>query len=239
LTALADDRLSRFARQLLVPGFGELAQRRLQEARVRAVGVGAAASPALAYLVQAGVGRLWLDDAEVVSPADVAGWLFHPGTVGVPRVEVARMALSSLSRFTEIARYPAGGVPTATLVAAPSVVQALSAAEAARRAGIPHVVLEPDAEGGSVVTIPPRAPCYACARSTGGAERPPVPASAALAALAAAELVQLVAGPGAIPGRRLELVRGVVTASATTRLAGCACGLDPRTAPAQSASREP
>jgi molybdopterin/thiamine biosynthesis adenylyltransferase len=239
LTGLADDRLARFARQLLVPGFGELAQLRLQEARVRAVGAGGAASAALAYLVQAGVGRLWLDDPELVSPADVAGWLFHPGTVGMPRVEVARMALSPLSRFTEVAPYPAGGVPTAALVAAPSVVQALSAAEVARRAGIPHVVLEPDAEGGSVVTIPPRAPCYACARSTGGAERPPVAAAAALAALAAAELVQLIASPGAIPGRRIDLVRGVANAQPTSRLAGCACGVDPRSAPAQSAGSKP
>lgn len=239
MTALADERLARFARQLLVPGFGELAQLRLQEARVRAVGAGGAASAALVYLVQAGVGRLWLDDPELVSPADAAGWLFHPGTAGTPRVEVARMALSSLSRFTEVAPYPVGGVPTAALVAAPSVAQALSAAEAARRAGLPHVVLEPDAEGGSVLTVPPRAPCYACARSTGGAERPPVAAAAALAALAAAELVQLIASPGAIPGRRLDLVRGVVTALATTRLAGCACGLDPRAAPAQSAAQKP
>ncbi|HET7823743.1 MAG TPA: ThiF family adenylyltransferase, partial [Anaeromyxobacter sp.] len=225
---LADDRVARFARQLLVPGFGELAQLRLQEARVRAVGAPGAASAALVYLVQAGIGRLWLDDAEPVSPADLSGWLFHPDTVGSPRAEVARMALAPLSRFTDVARYPVGGVPTATLVAATSAVQALQAAEAARRAGVPHVVLEPDADGGSVVAIPPRAPCYACARSTGGAERPPTAATAALAALAAAELVQMIADPGGIPGRRVDLVRGIANAQATTRLAGCACAVDPR-----------
>jgi adenylyltransferase/sulfurtransferase len=47
---------------------------------------------------------------------------------------------------------------------------------------------------------------------------------AALAALAALELVQLVATPGALPGRRLDLVRGVATLRPTARLAGCACG---------------
>jgi hypothetical protein len=233
---LADEKVARFARQLLVPGFGELAQLRLQEARVRAVGASGAASAALVYLVQAGIGRLWLDDAEAVSPADLDGWLFHPDTVGSPRAEVARMALAPLSRFTDVARYPVGGVPTATLVAATSVVQALQAAEAARRAGVPHVVLEPDADGGSVVAIPPRAPCYACARSTGGAERPPVAATAALAALAAAELVQMIADPGGIPGRRVDLVRGVANAQPTTRLAGCACGVDPRQASRSTAS---
>lgn len=228
MTPLGDDRVARFARQLLVPAFGELAQQRLQEARVRAVGVDAVASAGLVYLVQAGVGRLWLEDAAQVSPADLAGWLFHPGTVGTPRVEVARMALSALSRFTEVGPYPAGGVPTAAFVAAPSVAQALSAAETARRAGVPHVVLEPDADGGAIVSIPVGAPCYACARSTAGAGRPPLPSATALSALAAAELVQMIALPGSIPGRRIDLVRGVAGARPTTRLSGCACATDPR-----------
>lgn len=236
---LADDRVERFARQLLVPAFGELAQLRLQEARVRAVGSGAAVSAALVYLVQAGVGRLWIDDPEPVSPADLAGWLFAPSSVGAPRAEAARESLSKLSRFTAVERYPVGGVPTATLVAVSSTVQALAAAEAARRAGVPHVVLEPDGEGGAVVVVPPRAPCYACARSTGGAGRPPVAASAALAALGAAELVQMIANPGAIPGRRLDLVRGIANAQPTSRLAGCVCGTDPRTGAVQSAARGP
>ena len=233
---LDDDRIARFARQLLVPGFGEAAQERLAAARVRAVGADGAASPALTYLVQAGVGRLWIDDPEQISPADAGGWLYGQPAVGSTRVSAAREALRALSRFCEVEAYPVGGVPTATLVAAASVAQALHAAEAARRAGVPHVVLEPDADGGSIVSVPPGAPCYACARSTTGAGRPPLPGAAALAALGASELVQMIAVPGAIAGRRLDLVRGVVTARPTTRLAGCACGLAPG---AQSAGGTP
>lgn len=225
---LGDDRVARFARQLLVPAFGETAQLRLQAARVRAVGLDGAAAAALAYLVQAGVGRLWLDDGEVVSPADLSGWLYGPADVGTPRAAAAADALARLSRFAAIEAYPVGGVPTATLVAAPSQAQSLAAAEAARRGGVPHVVVEPDADGGTLVSVPPRAPCYACARATSGAGRPPLPGAAALAALAAAELVQMIANPGAIPGRRLDLVRGVASAVATSRLPGCACGVDPR-----------
>lgn len=227
---LGDDRIARFARQLLVPAFGETAQLRLQQARVRAVGAGGAASAALVYLVQAGVGRLWLEDPELVSPADLGGWLFPPESVGLPRVERAQAALSRLSSYTAVEAYPVGGVPTAAIIAAASVVEALSAAEAARRAGVPHVVVEPDADGGAAVVVPPRAPCYACARSTAGAGRPPLAGVAALSALAAAELVHMIASPGSVPGRRLELVRGVATARPTTRLAGCACGADPRQA---------
>lgn len=220
---LSDDRIARYARQLLVPGFGEAAQERLLSARVRAVGLDSVASAGLLSLVQAGVGRLWLDDPGSVAPVDLAGWLFPPAAVGAPRVEAAAAALTPRSAFTRVERYPSGGVPSGTLVCVPSVVQALAAAEAARRAGIPHVVVETDADGGAVVTVPPGGPCYACARSTSGAGRPPEPAAVALSALAAHELLQLIAVPGSLPGRRVELVRGVATARPTARLAGCAC----------------
>ncbi|WP_242346555.1 HesA/MoeB/ThiF family protein [Anaeromyxobacter terrae] len=227
-----DERLERYARQLLVPGFGEAAQERLGRARVRVVGADAVASAGLVYLVQAGVGRLWIEDPEDVSPGDVTGWLFAPSAVGTPRVEAARAVLAPLSRFVSIEPYPTGGVPSATLVFASSAPQALASAEAARRAGIPHVVVEPDAEGGALVVVPPGAPCYACARSTTGVGRPAQPGIAALSALAAEELVLMISNPGSIPGRRIDLVRGVATARPTSRLAGCACG----GAPAASAS---
>jgi molybdopterin-synthase adenylyltransferase len=223
VTPLDDLRVARFARQLLVPGFGEAAQQRLGASRVRAVGASGVAAPALVYLVQAGVGKLWVDDAEAVSPADAGSWIYEPAHVGQPRAYAAAAALARLSGLVEVEPYPVGGVPTATLVAAPSTAQALHTAEAARRAGVPHVVLEPDGDGGALVSVPPGAPCYACARST-GAGRPSLPGSAALAALAAAELVQLVASPGGPSGRRFDLVRGVTMVRATVRLAGCACG---------------
>ncbi|HYG66684.1 MAG TPA: ThiF family adenylyltransferase, partial [Anaeromyxobacteraceae bacterium] len=219
---LTDDVIARYSRQLLVPGFGEAAQERLAAARVRVVGAGAVAGPALVALVQAGVGLVWIDEFEPVGPADLGGWIYPPDAVGTPRVQAARAALEPFSRFVRVEAYPVGGVPTATLVAANSLPQALASAEAARRAKIPHVVLDPDGEGGNVVTIPPGAPCYACARSTSGAGRPPLPGAAALGALAAAELIELVASPGRVPGRRIELVRGVASSRPTARLAGCA-----------------
>lgn len=219
-----DNRIERYARQLLVPGFGEEAQERLGRARVRVVGADAVASAALTYLVQAGVGKLWLEDAEDVAPADVTGWLFAPSAVGTSRVEAARAVLAPLSRFVSVEPYPAGGVPSATLVFAASAPQALASAEAARRAGIPHVVVEPDADGGALVVVPPGAPCFACARSTSGVGRPPQAGIAALSALAAQELVLMIGNPGTVPGRRVDLVRGVATARVTSRLPGCVCG---------------
>jgi adenylyltransferase/sulfurtransferase len=228
--ALNDDLIHRYARQLLVPGIGEAAQEHLGRARVRVVGADGVASAALVTLVQSGVGKVWIDDAEDVAPADVAGWLYPPSAVGTPRAEAARAVLQPMSRFVAVEPYPTGGVPTATLVFAASGPQALASAEAARRAGVPHVVVEPDGEGGAIVSVPPGAPCYTCARSAAGAGRPPQPGIAALSELAAQELLLLIVFPGATAGRRIDLVRGVTTLRPTARLAGCVCGGQPAAA---------
>jgi molybdopterin/thiamine biosynthesis adenylyltransferase len=230
---LADDRIARYARQLLVPGIGEPGQERLAQARVRVVGAGPAAGPALVYLVQAGVAQLWIDDPETISPADLSAWLYPPGAVGAVRADAAAEALRPLSRFVKIDPYPTGGVPSATLVCAPSVAQALHAAEAARRAGLPHVVAEVDGEGGVVVSVPAGGPCFACNRATDATGRPASAGAAALGALAALELVQLLADPASTAGRRIDLVRGVTGARPTQRLPGCACAeKKPAAAPA-------
>jgi adenylyltransferase/sulfurtransferase len=225
---LSEDRVARYARQLLVPGIGEPGQERLLGARIRVVGAGSVAGPALIHLVQAGVGRIWLDDPEPVGEGDLWGWLHPPAAIGSPRVSSAQAALGPHSRYVSVEPYPTGGVPTAALVCAATQAQALAAAEAARRAGIPHVVVETDGEGGVVIAIPPGAPCYQCAHSS-GAGRPPTAPAAALGALAALELIQLVADPTRASGRRIDLLRGVPSARATVRIPGCACGGVPGT----------
>ncbi|MGC3998478.1 MAG: ThiF family adenylyltransferase [Anaeromyxobacter sp.] len=229
--ALSEDRIARYARQLLVPGLGEAAQELLLGSRVRAVGASAVAGPGLVYLVQAGVGRLWLDDHEDVGPADAPSWLYPPSAVGRSRVEAARQALGPLSEFVLVDRYPVGGVPSGAFICAASTTQALQAAEEARRAGIPHVVVEADGEGGSVVSVPPGAPCFACARSVTGAGRPPLPGAGALAAVAASELILMLTGLPGVTGRRIELIRGAAMVRPTQRLAGCVCAGEPAKAP--------
>jgi adenylyltransferase/sulfurtransferase len=227
---LTEDRIARWARQLLVPGFGAAGQERLMAARVRVVGADTSAEAALLYLVQAGAGTVWIDDPDVVGPADVGGWLYAPPDQGRPRAEAAAAALAAFSRFVQVSPFPMGGVPTATLVCATSTAQAVASAEVARRAGVPHVVMEAEGEGGALVSVPVGAPCFACGRVVAGAGRPTTPGAAALAALAAQELLQLIADPAAVQGRRLELVRGVTSSRATIRLPGCQCA-PPQPAP--------
>jgi adenylyltransferase/sulfurtransferase len=223
---LDGERIARWARQLLVPGFGAGGQERLMAARVRVVGADGSASPALLALVQAGVGTLWIDDPETIGPADLCGWLYGPGQVGQPRAQVAAAALARFSRFVSILPYPAGGAPSAALICASSSAQALASAEVARRAKIPHVVLELDGEAGQVLSIPPGAPCFACARFTAAGGRPPEAGALALASLAAQELLRLLVEPELKEGRRIDMVRGVPSVRQTQRLPGCVCGVE-------------
>jgi len=233
---LDEARIARWARQLLVPGFGAAGQERLMASRIRVVGADAVAAPALIALAQAGVGTLWIDDPDLVGPADAGGWLYPPSSAAQPRAEAAAAALGPFSRFVRVQPFPTGGVPTATLIVAGSSAQALASAEAARRARIPHVVVDPDGEGGSVTVVPLGAPCYACARTTATGYRPPQPAAAALAALGALELLQHVADPTLVAGRRLDMVRGMPSARPTTRLPGCACAPPQKPAPVAGAA---
>ena len=122
------------------------------------------------------------------------GWALELAVLGLRRGGAGRV-------FAE----GAPGAPAAAgaaLILAPTLPASLRAAEEARREGIPHVVVDPDADGGSVVSVPAGAP---------------------LAWLAAEELLLLLAFAGEIGGRRIELRRGALTAAATSRLAGCAC----------------
>jgi adenylyltransferase/sulfurtransferase len=218
------ERIARWSRHLLVPGFGAVGQERLMAARVRVVGADGMATPALVALAQAGVGTIWIDDPETIGPSDVASWLYRPEDVGRPRAPVAAAAISKLSRFVSVLPYPVGGAPSAALICASSPAQGLAAAEVARRAKIPHVVLELDGEAGQLVSVPPGAPCFACSRFTAAGGRPPVPGALALASLAAQELLRLLVEPELKDGRRFDVVRGVPSLRPTQRLPGCVCG---------------
>ncbi len=223
--ALSEAEIGRYARQLLLPGMGEAGQERLGSARVRVVGAGPVAGPALLYLAQAGVGRIWVDDAGMVTPEDLSAWLYGPADVGRPRAAAAAEALRAANGLVEAEPFRAGNLPTAVLVASGSQSSDRGAAEEARLLALPYVVAEAEGEGGAVTVVPVGAPCHSCAFRVGHGTLPTPAATAAVAALAALELVLLVAGVSQEPrGRRIDLVRGQPMARQTARVPGCACG---------------
>jgi len=226
--ALSEAEAARYARQLTLPGFVPATQEFLRSARVHVVGAGEVAGPALLYLAASGVGTLLLDDALDLASEDAASWLYGAGQVGEPRIYAAIAAVRGATSLSKPRPYATGSDPSAALVCASSPGTAREAAERARVAGLPHVVALADGESGEVVTVPRGAPCYQCAsRLASGAPARPGAVAAALGALAALELVQILAGvvdlpPGA--GRRVDVAGGEPQTHRTTRVAGCACG---------------
>lgn len=98
---------SRYARHLLLDGFGMTAQRRLLGSRVAVVGAGGLGSPVLAYLAAAGVGHLTIIDDDTVDLTNLQRQVVH-GTSDVDRLKVASAAetVEGINRDVEVAMVP-------------------------------------------------------------------------------------------------------------------------------------
>lgn len=215
---------ARFARQDLLPGWGEPARQRLHATRVHVVGAGPLAGPALRYLAGAGVGTLFLDDGEDVGHLEPPGWLHPPDQAGRPRLLAALEALGPLATGVALRPYGTGVTPDAVLVCASAEGVAHLASERARQGLLPQVVALGDGDGGEVISIPVGAPCLRCATGPAARVQARGPAAAAVGALAALELMLLLGGLSPAAGRRHALVAGRLRAAPTARRAGCECG---------------
>jgi molybdopterin/thiamine biosynthesis adenylyltransferase len=94
---LSPERLSRFARHIVLPEVGGAGQARLADAHVVLVGMGGIGNPALQYLAGAGVGQLTLIDDDTVDLSNLQRQtLFTLQDVGRGK---ARAAAEWLGRF--------------------------------------------------------------------------------------------------------------------------------------------
>jgi molybdopterin-synthase adenylyltransferase len=223
--SLSEAEAARFARQMGLAGIGPSGLELFRAARVRVVGAGPTAGPALLLLAQAGVSRLYLDEGADVSAEDAKAWLYAPEQVGQHRLFAAIEALRGASALAEARPHATGTIVTATLVCPEAEAVARKAADEARRSGLPHVVALASGDGGEVVAVPIGAPCFNCASRPSARFPPRRGVAAAVGTLAALELLLLIAGavPGGNAGRRLELAAGVPRAEPTARNPTCEC----------------
>ncbi len=222
--ALTEAEVARYARQLILPGMGEASQEAFRSARVRVTGGGLAAAPAVYYLAAAGIGTLWIDEPDEVSPGSGAGFALGPADLGRPRgAALAAFARAANALVTADVFRP-GSRPTAVLVCGSSSDVSRAIADEARLLRTPHVVADVDGQGGAVTTVPVDAPCYACAARPGLGAAPTQEGGATVGALAAMELLLLLSGASSEPvARRIEVFRGTPLVRATSRQPGCAC----------------
>ena len=97
-TPLSPDETRRYARHLVLKGFGGAAQQKLKAASVLVVGAGGLGSPAIAYLAAAGIGRLTIADPDIVSLSNLQRQVIHTtASVGSSKVESAGSFAAALN----------------------------------------------------------------------------------------------------------------------------------------------
>lgn len=97
---------ARYNRHIIIPGFGEEAQKKLKASKVLVIGSGGLGSPALLYLTAAGVGTIGLIDFDVVDDSNLQRQvLFDVNAIGQPKVEAAKRRLQALNPHVQFKLY--------------------------------------------------------------------------------------------------------------------------------------
>ncbi len=95
--------MDRYSRQMILPEIGPEGQAALRAAKALVIGAGGLGSPALQYLVGAGVGQITLIDADVVSESNLhRQTLFRADEIGQSKAHAAQETLARLNADTNI-----------------------------------------------------------------------------------------------------------------------------------------
>jgi len=104
-TPLSDAELSRFARHIVLKEIGGAGQFALRRARVVVIGAGGIGSPALQYLVGAGIGRITIVDDDAVDLSNLQRQtLFGTPDLGTAKADAAAATLARLDPEVAIER---------------------------------------------------------------------------------------------------------------------------------------
>lgn len=97
----------RYARQRMLSEIGDMGQEKLSRASVLIVGVGGLGSPIALYLAGAGVGRIGVIDADVVSVSNLQRQvLYREAMVGQNKATCAAAQLRALNSAIKVDAYP-------------------------------------------------------------------------------------------------------------------------------------
>ncbi len=174
--SLPPDRLSRFARHIVLPELGGAGQVALTQAHVVLIGCGGIGSPALQYLAAAGIGQLTLVDSDVVEDSNLQRQtIFSPDDVGLPKAELAAQWVRHFDSNLQV-RAVVGRIGTdnaarvlegATVVldGCDNFATRLAVSDACVKAGIPLASAAIGRFQGQVANFAghlPGQPCYRC-----------------------------------------------------------------------------
>lgn len=172
---LPPDRLSRFARHIVLPEIGGVGQMAIAGAHVALIGCGGIGSPALQYLAAAGVGRLTLIDDDrveasnlqrqtIFAEADIGQGKAQAAAAWVRRFDPALDVIAHTARITP--DNAAGLIAGATLVldGCDNFATRLAVSDAAVAAGIPLTTAAVGRFQGQIANFAGHLPGHACYR---------------------------------------------------------------------------
>ena len=243
-----DDQLERYARHIVLKEIGGAGQVKLAGATVTLVGAGGIGSPALHYLVAAGIGCIRLiDDDEVALSNLQRQILFTTADVGRPKVEAATIAARALNPDVRITPLRERLTPTnaAALIGNPAVIidgcdtseTRLAVADAALAAHTPLVSAAVDQFSGQLAVYrgwEADKPCYRCLVGSDPG-RPDIncadrgvlgPMTGIMGSLAALEAIRAITRFGDDPAGTLLIVDALAFRFRTLALPkdpGCGC----------------
>lgn len=205
--------MSRFDRQLTVPGFGNVGQVRMAGSTVLVAGVGGVGGAAATYLAAAGVGRLILIHPGVLEEPDLnRQTLMMPDRLGLPRVDSAADSLRTYYPDVAVQTRDSGldhhDVPE--LVATADVLidarhnftERYLLNRLSIDVEVPLVVAAMYATEVSMLTVRPGQPCLRCVYPEGDPDWEPLgfpvvgAVAGAVGCLAAMEAIKLITGLG-------------------------------------------
>ncbi|KEA52418.1 molybdopterin-synthase adenylyltransferase [Mangrovibacter sp. MFB070] len=103
MAELSDGEILRYNRQISLRGFDFEGQEALKESHMLVVGLGGLGCAAAQYLAAAGVGHLTLLDFDTVSVSNLQRQVLHTdATLGLPKVESARQALTAINPLVQV-----------------------------------------------------------------------------------------------------------------------------------------
>ena len=103
MAKLREDQIERYSRQIILPNVGGRGQEKLLNAKVLVIGAGGLGSPCALYLASAGIGRIGIVDSDKVELNNLQRQIVHStDTVGMPKVESAKMRLNSINTDVDV-----------------------------------------------------------------------------------------------------------------------------------------
>ena len=100
------ERFARYSRQLALPGFDEMTQRRLAHARVLVIGAGGLGSAVVPYLASTGIGTIGIVDTDVVELSNLHRQVVHGmSDIGRSKLDSIAESVAKIDPSTTVVRH--------------------------------------------------------------------------------------------------------------------------------------